>query len=252
MIKLENISVGYNQNRLLEGVSTHFSAGKITALLGRNGAGKSTLMRAISGLSDVMDGTIFINGQELSSLNTTQLAENVAFVTTEKVRIKNLKCRDLVALGRAPYTNWIGQLGERDYEIVDEALRAVDMESYAHRYLDKISDGECQRVMIARALAQQTPIILLDEPTSFLDMPNRYELCTLLSDLAHTQQKCVLFSTHELDIAISLCDSIALIDSPHLYHLPIEEMVSSGHIERLFSSNTVYFDPKTGSVKRIK
>lgn len=103
--------------------------------------------------------------------------------------------------------------------------------------------------MIARALAQATPIILLDEPTSFLDMPNRYELCSLLADLAHKEGKCILFSTHELDIAISLCDSIALIDSPNLHHLPTDKMIHSGHIERLFSSNKIYFDPIEGVVR---
>lgn len=108
------------------------------------------------------------------------------------------------------------------------------MESYALRTMDKMSDGECQRIMIARALAQQTPIILLDEPTSFLDMPNRYELCDLLAELAHNDNKCIVFSTHELDIATSVCDTIALIDSPLLHHLTAKEMMHSGHIEKLF------------------
>jgi iron complex transport system ATP-binding protein len=123
---------------------------------------------------------------------------------------------------------------EEDEAIVMQSLEQVGMADYAFRTMDKMSDGECQRVMIARALAQQTPIILLDEPTSFLDMPNRYELCHLLADLAHQANKCIIFSTHELDIAQSLCDTIALIDTPHLHHLPSDEMISSGHIEQLF------------------
>jgi iron complex transport system ATP-binding protein len=115
-----------------------------------------------------------------------------------------------------------------------QSLEKVGMASYAFRTMDKMSDGECQRIMIARALAQQTPIILLDEPTSFLDMPNRYDLCRLLANLAHEDNKCIIFSTHELDIAQSLCDTIALIDSPYMYHQPTPEMIHSGYIKKLF------------------
>ena len=115
--------------------------------------------------------------------------------------------------------------------------------------METLSDGEYQRVMIARALAQETPAILLDEPTSFLDLPNRYALCQLLRELAHTQNKCILFSTHELDIALSLADSIALVDTPRLHHLPTEEMVHSGNIERLFNSDNIQFDAGTASIK---
>ncbi len=139
-----------------------------------------------------------------------------------------------------------------DAAVVARTLAAVGMDGYAGRTMDTMSDGECQRVMIARALAQQTPIILLDEPTSFLDLPNRYELCTLLRHLARDEGKCILFSTHELDIALALCDSVALIDPPHLHHLPTEEMVRSGHIERLFGSAVVGFDPVSGTIKLEK
>ena len=177
------------------------------------------------------------------------MARTLAFVTTERTRIANLKCKDVVAIGRAPYTNWIGRMQEADKEIVMRSLASVGMEAYAERTMDKMSDGECQRIMIARALAQDTPIILLDEPTSFLDMPNRYELCTLLARLAHEENKCILFSTHELDIALSLADAIALIDPPQLSYMPTEEMRRSGCIERLFRNNCVTFDATTGFIK---
>ena len=234
MIRLDHITLGYDDRHLLEAVSAHFVAGQLTALIGRNGSGKSTLLRAIAGLGEVASGTILLDGQPLAALDARQRAERIAFVTTERVRIANLRCRDVVALGRAPYTNWIGRMQEEDREIVDNALAAVGMSDYADRTLDRMSDGECQRVMIARALAQQTPVILLDEPTSFLDLPNRYELCRLLQRLAHEEQKCILFSTHELDIARSLCDAIALVDNPTLHHLAADTMNESGLIERLF------------------
>ena len=234
MIRLENISLGYGARRLLEGVTTRFEAGTLTALIGRNGAGKSTLLRALAGLEPLQAGAITIEGTPIAELDGAEAARRVAFVATDKVRIANLPCEDLVALGRAPYTNWIGRMQEEDRRIVEHALEAVGMASFADRTMDRMSDGECQRVMIARALAQQTPIILLDEPTSFLDLPNRYELCRLLGRLAHEEQKCILFSTHELDIARTLCDSIALVDTPTLHHLPTEEMTRSGLIEHTF------------------
>ena len=251
MIRFDNIRLGYGNRTLIENLSATVERGALTALVGRNGTGKSTLLRAIAQLGEVLSGEILLDGHPLQTLTPTELASMVAFVTTDKVRIANLRCRDVVALGRAPYTNWIGRMQEQDKAIVEQALESVGMSDYADKTMDRMSDGECQRIMIARALAQQTPIILLDEPTAFLDMPNRYELCTLLRRLAHEEQKCILFSTHELDIALSLCDAIALIAPPELHILPTDDMVRSGHIERLFTTGIVAFDPasRTVSVK---
>ncbi|MBR3773207.1 MAG: ABC transporter ATP-binding protein [Alistipes sp.] len=234
MIRLENLTLGYADRTLLKQVSTSFEVGRLTALIGRNGSGKSTLLRALAGLNTEYEGQIMLGEEEIRELDAHTLSTRLALVTTERVRIANLRCRDVVALGRAPYTNWIGRMQEEDRQLVEHALEVVGMSAFSDRTMDRMSDGECQRVMIARALAQQTPIILLDEPTSFLDLPNRYELCRLLSQLAHEEQKCILFSTHELDIARTMCDSIALVDNPHLHHLPTEELVQSGLIERTF------------------
>ena len=237
MIRLDNISLGYGSRTLIDSLSTTVRRGELTALVGRNGTGKSTLLRALAGLDKPLGGDILLGGKSLSTLSQAELATTISFVTTDKVRIANLRCRDVVALGRAPYTNWIGRMQESDRAIVEQSLAAVAMSDYADKTMDRMSDGECQRIMIARALAQQTPIILLDEPTAFLDMPNRYELCSLLRQLAHNENKCILFSTHELDIAVSLCDSIALIAPPQLHLLPTEQMISSGYIERLFAGS---------------
>lgn len=248
MIRFENLTLGYGSRTLIDSLTASVSQGELTALVGRNGTGKSTLLRAIAGLEQTLGGEIFIGERPLADLTAAERASTIAFVTTEKVRIANLRCRDVVALGRAPYTNWIGRMQKQDEEIVMQSIAAVGMSDYADKTMDRMSDGECQRIMIARALAQQTPIILLDEPTAFLDMPNRYELCTLLRRLAREENKCILFSTHELDIALELCDSIALIAPPQLHLLPTAEMVTSGHIERLFTGGIVNFDPKTRSV----
>ena len=249
MIRFKNLTLGYGDRTLIESLTGDISRGQLTALVGRNGTGKSTLLRAIATLGEQMAGEILLDGTPTKQLSPLRMARLISLVTTDKVRITNLRCRDVVALGRAPYTNWIGRRQEQDNQIVEQALASVGMSDYADKTMDRMSDGECQRIMIARALAQQTPIILLDEPTAFLDMPNRYELCSLLRRLAHQEQKCILFSTHELDIALSLCDSIALISPPKLHILPTEEMIRSGYIERLFTTGIVEFDPATCGVK---
>lgn len=242
MIRLKNFSIGFGSRILLDNVSTSFSKGQLTALIGRNGSGKSTLLRAIAGLNKRYSGDIILGSKNIQSLSPGALAKTLAFVTTERTRIPNIRCVDVIAIGRAPYTNWIGRMQDIDRHIVMDAIRSVGMENYANRTMDTMSDGECQRIMIARALAQDTPIMLLDEPTSFLDMPNRYELGSLLRTLAHDKGKCVLFSTHELDVALRMCDSIALVDNDVLYHFSATEMVKSGHIQRLFSSPDLKFE----------
>ena len=187
MIELKELTLGYGQRTLLETVNARITGGQLVALLGRNGTGKSTLLRAMMGLEKPQSGEITLQGKNIASLKPEKLARNISFVTTDKVRIANLRCKDVVALGRAPYTNWIGQLQPEDQKRVDDAMQLVGMSGYAEKTMDKMSDGECQRIMIARALAQDTPVILLDEPTAFLDLPNRYELCSLLARLAHDE-----------------------------------------------------------------
>lgn len=252
MIRLENLTLGYGSRILLDRISAGFRDSRLVALLGRNGTGKSTLLRAIAGLETIRSGNVFLCGKRADSLTAAEAARIISFVTTDKIRVPHLKCRDVVALGRAPYTDWIGRMRERDRMLIDRALETVGMSAYADSTLDRMSDGECQRVMIARALAQDTPVILLDEPTSFLDLPNRYELGLLLRRLAHEQHKCILFSTHELDIALSLCDSIALIDNPRLWHEDTPDMVRSGNIERLFRNDSVSFDAQRQRVRLKK
>ena len=248
-ISLRHITLAYGRRTLLEEVSAEFAPRSLTALIGRNGTGKSTLLRAIAGLNPAAKGDVCLCGRPLAELAPQQRAATVSFVTTERVRIANLACEDVVALGRAPYTNWIGRLREEDRQIVHRALEQVGMGAFARKTMDRMSDGECQRVMIARALAQDTPVILLDEPTAFLDLPNRYELAILLRRLAHEERKCILFSTHDLDIALSLCDAVALIDTPQLHLLPADEMVRSGWIERLFAEENACFDAATRTVR---
>ena len=248
-IRLDHIALSYGSRTLLEDVSASFGQGELAALIGRNGTGKSTLLRALAGLGSVSAGKIELCGRPLSALTPHERATTVGFVTTDRVRIANLACEDVVALGRAPYTNWIGRMQEADRAVVERSLELVGMSGFARKTMDRMSDGECQRVMIARVLAQDTPVILLDEPTAFLDLPNRYTLATLLRRLAREERKCILFSTHDLDIALSLCDSVALIDTPSLHHLPADAMSRSRLIERLFSGENASFDPETRTIR---
>ncbi|MFR6557683.1 MAG: ABC transporter ATP-binding protein [Alistipes putredinis] len=249
MIRLNDLTIGYGHRILLQHASATIPAGELVALVGRNGTGKSTLLRAIAGFGERLGGEIRLDGHSLETLSPQQLA------TTVELRHHGTGPHSQPAVRRCrsprtgPYTNWIGRVQEQDKAIVERSLELVGMAAFAGKTMDRMSDGECQRVMIARALAQDTPIILLDEPTSFLDLPNRYELCTLLRRLAHDHRKCILFSTHELDIALSLCDSIALIDPPVLRYLPTPDMACSGYIERLFSNSFVTFDTESGTIK---
>jgi len=234
MIELRGFSEGYGKRVLLRNANGRAVDGQLTALIGRNGSGKSTLLRAIAGLNTHYTGEILIDRVSSRLLPPAKMARHLAFVTTERPRVANLRCEDAVAMGRAPYTNWMGRMQESDKEAVAKALNDVGMSDYATRTLDKMSDGECQRILIARALAQSTPNILLDEPTSFLDIPGRRELIRLLERLAHEEGKCILFSTHELELATQHCDAIALIATPKLHLQPTAELIASRLIDTTF------------------
>ncbi|MBQ5691901.1 MAG: ABC transporter ATP-binding protein [Alistipes sp.] len=222
MITLQQLTLGFNSRTLLNNCNATFEQGSLTALVGRNGAGKSTLLRVLAALDTPQAGDVIINNTPISSLNAEQRARLISFVSTQRVRVSNLKCKDVVAIGRTPYTNWMGSLQEQDKQCVAHALEAVGMTAFADRPIDTLSDGECQRIMIARALAQQTPIILLDEPTAFLDIPNRFEICRLLATLAHTENKTIIFSTHDIDAAMPVCDNVAILDNCALNIKPID------------------------------
>ena len=234
MITLRNITLAYGDRTLVENGSAEFAAGELTALVGRNGAGKSTLLRAITAIEPPKSGEVLLDGTNAAAMPPETIARTISFVGTEKVRIANLRCEDIVAIGRAPYTNWIGRMQDVDRRIVADALQAVGMEAFAARSIDTLSDGECQRIMIARALAQQTPTIVLDEPSAFLDIPTRFEICRLLQRLAHDEGKCILFSTHDLDAAMPVCESVAVISERTITKLPTAEIRRQGIIERLF------------------
>lgn len=251
-IELHGVTLGYGERKLVEGASVGFGWGELTALIGRNGTGKSTLLRTIASLARPQEGHITINGIDTADMTMKQIASQIAFVSTDDVRVQNLHVWDVVSLGRAPYTNWVGRLTEEDKTKVAESLRLVGMDNFAHASMDSLSDGERQRVMIARALAQDTPIILLDEPTAFLDLPNKYEICLLLRKLAHAEGKCILFSTHDLAIAIEICDTIAMIEGGEFHCGTAQMLTESGELQRLFAHTQIELDSDGRNVRLKK
>lgn len=232
MISINGFGILFGERVLLEGASLECAAGTLTALVGRNGSGKSSLLRRISGECRDYSGTVSIDGHDLRTLDAGQLSRLMAVVTTERRRMPRFTAYEMVALGRAPYTGWYGTLSDGDHSVIARSMALTDTEALAGRMFDSLSDGEARRVLVARALAQDTPVILLDEPTSFLDLPGRHQLGRLLRQLADGEGKCILYSTHELDVARQQSHRICLVDSPRLVTDTPERMTD--HIRRVF------------------
>lgn len=245
-VSLHGLTLGYPGRELFSDADVGFGQGEFTALIGRNGTGKSTLLRTIAGLLKPLAGYVEVDGRGLDSLGNKERASLISFVSTEDIRVAGLKVYDVVGLGRAPYTNWIGMLSDLDHREVRKALHLVGMADFAGHSVDTLSDGERQRVMIARSLAQNTPIILLDEPTAFLDLPNKYDISLLLRSLAHEHGKTVIFSTHDMNIALELCDMVVMINGGRFTYGTTEQIISRGDLDRLFEGTSVVFDLQKG------
>ena len=223
MIQIENITLGYGKKVLMRGISASASTGGLTMIAGRNGSGKSTLIRALTGLSRPLSGRILADGENIAVMPREKAAQKVSFVGTERIRIPGLKCRDVVSMGRAPWTRWTGAMSSEDEEAVSKAFDITGMLAFADKTMDKMSDGECQKIMIARALAQDTPVMVLDEPTAFLDVPGRHQIIEILRELASAEGKTVIFSTHDIGIGLKKADTVWLLDGHGLIVREAEE-----------------------------
>jgi iron complex transport system ATP-binding protein len=220
--------------------------GQLICLLGPNGSGKSTLLRTLSGLQPALGGAIHIEGIQRWSPAT--LARKISLVLTDRVRGHNLTVDSLVALGRFPWSGWLGRLDKTDRDRIEWAIRATGIGLLRDRKIHTLSDGQCQKVMLARALAQDTPILMLDEPTAHLDLPSRIRLMRLLHELARKTQKAVLLSTHELDLALQIADEVWLLQSGgQLYSGAPEDLVLNGVFEAAFAEEEVTFDREAGN-----
>jgi iron complex transport system ATP-binding protein len=218
----------------------------MVALVGSNGIGKSTLLRTLAAFQPWFAGDIQISGQGLKTLNPKEIARIMSFVSTENIRVPNLSVFDLVAYGRFPYTNWIGMLAGEDKTMVYEAIEKVGLVGFEQRSVMQISDGERQRAMIARALAQDTPVIILDEPTAYLDVSNKYEIFHLLQVLAVEKNKTIVLSTHDLNIALREVDKLWIVTDSGNYQGAPEDAVLQGWLNQMFRNEHVGFDEKEG------
>jgi len=223
-------------------------AGQLICLLGPNGCGKSTLLRTVSGLQHQLSGSIQLEGKELKGLKPADIAKQISLVLTDNVRSGNLDVYSLIALGRYPYSGWLGILNQIDKAAIDYAIHVTGTAAFLNRKMDSLSDGECQKVMLARAIAQDTPLIILDEPTAHLDLPSRIQLMRLLHQLAKETGKAILLSTHELDLALQVADQIWLMDSSgHLAAGLPEELILDGSFQQAFDKDGISFDASTGA-----
>lgn len=252
VLSATGLSIGYTQRgkeTLIAGpLDLALYAGSMVCLLGPNGAGKSTLMRTLSGLQPALGGNVLLDGRSLHQMQALQMARTLSVVLSDKTDTGNLTVREVVALGRTPYTNWLGMLSDQDERIIHDAMDDTGVLSFADRKIHRLSDGERQRVMLARALAQDTPVIFLDEPTAHLDLTGRIELMHLLRHLAHQNGKAVLLTTHDLDLALHSADKLWLVHpTAGFCQGTPEDLILNGAFEKVFVKNGFRFDKTTGS-----
>ena len=265
-IILKNLCIGYrtknNIRTVAEGINAAIRQGELTCLLGANGIGKSTLLRTLSAFQPKLGGEIIIRSQEsgdrsqeIDAFTDKELSRVIGVVLTEKPDIRNMTVRELVALGRSPYTGFWGTLHDEDWQVVDEAIDAVRISGLRERMVHTLSDGERQKVMIAKALAQQTPVIFLDEPTAFLDFPSKVEMMQLLRRLAREQQKTIFLSTHDFELALQVADTLWLMESGDRRQEtgvsigPPRELAESGALARYVERPGITFEAETLTVR---
>ena len=254
---LKDLAIGYaakgNSRVVASGLNAAINSGELTCLLGRNGIGKSTLLRTLSAFQPALGGDVLLNTEgnhtsHLSSLTSHLLSRTIGVVLTEKLTVRNMTAEELIAMGRAPYTGFWGRLTQQDRRVVRDAIRLVGIESLAGRMIQTLSDGERQKVMIAKALAQQTPIICLDEPTAFLDYPSKVEMMQLLRRLAVQQQKTIFLSTHDVELSLQVADCIWLMEGGLHVGTP-RQLAEQGALSRFIEREGITFDPTTLTIR---
>lgn len=251
LLHTDGLVIGYRgkqEHKVIAGpLNLDLYAGQLICLLGPNGCGKSTLLRTISGLQPPLEGAVELEDNSITKLKPAQIAKLISLVLTDNVRSGNLDVYSLISLGRYPHSGWMGILNQKDKEVIDHAIKVTFTGDFIGRKIDSLSDGECQKVMLARAIAQDTPLVILDEPTAHLDLPSRIQLMRLLHQLARETNKAILVSTHELDLALQVADQIWLMSSGHLAAGLPEELVLNGSFQQAFDKDGIAFDAATGT-----
>ena len=252
VISARHLDIGYKESNHIKRVHNNLDialyAGELTCLLGANGAGKSTLLRTLSGTQAPLSGEVMINGMPLSNIGRHKLSQTIGVVLTDKTAIGGLTVREVVALGRQPHTGFFGRLSAEDNRVIDSSLEACGITDKQHRYMASLSDGERQKAMIAKALAQECPIVLLDEATAFLDIVSRIEIMTLLHEIATRHNRAILLSTHDIEQALVLSDRLWLLSREKGLTAGVtEDLILSGCLNDLFPHTEIHFDPLHGS-----
>ena len=250
-IHIADLSIGYpgkgDVKVVASGICADINSGELTCLLGANGVGKSTVLRTLSAFQPKLGGEIHIRGKEIGDYTDKQLARVISVVLTEKCDIRNMSVMELIGLGRSPYTGFWGTLSAEDRAIVEHSIALVGIPHLAHRMVHTLSDGERQKVMIAKALAQETPVIFLDEPTAFLDFPSKVEMMQLLHHLSRQTDKTIFLSTHDLELALQIADKIWLMDKVNGVTIGTPEDLSlNGALSSFFARKGIVFDLETG------
>ena len=250
-IHINDLSIGYRTKNDTKLVASHIQAriysGELTCLLGANGVGKSTLLRTLSAFQPKLGGEIAVLGRDMDSYSDKELSTTIGVVLTEKCDIRNMSVRELVEMGRSPYTGFWGTLSKEDKTVVDKSIALVGIPHLAHRMVHTLSDGERQKVMIAKALAQETPVIYLDEPTAFLDFPSKVEMMQLLHQLSRQTDKTIFLSTHDLELALQIADKIWLMDKVNGVTIGTPEDLSlNSSLSNFFARKGIAFDLETG------
>jgi iron complex transport system ATP-binding protein len=249
IMSIDGATIGFKKKDreivLLENLNLKIKTGELTGLIGRNGAGKSTLLRCLVRLQNLLAGTIYLQDTDIRNIHPNVFAQTIAYVSSGLDIAETMTVRELVSLGRFPYTNWIGSLTGNDIAIIEETLENIGIEHLAYRKLSEISDGERQKAMIARTLAQDTPLIVLDEPTAFLDLPSKYDIISLFHDLKK-KGKTIIYSTHDLNIAMRFSDKIWLIDDKNIHDGSPEDLILDKTIAAIFESDKIHFNDLSG------
>jgi iron complex transport system ATP-binding protein len=249
MLQTINLSIGYGKNIVQKELNLTADSGRLICIIGRNGCGKSTLLRTLSGLQPALSGQVLIGSKNIAKLSDYQRSTLLSLVLTDKIEVENMTIFELAALGRYPYTSWNGNLSKEDKKIVQQALNQVNLLHLQNKNLSEASDGEKQRAVIAKALAQDTPLVLLDEPTSHLDLINRIEIMMLLRSLSVTTKKTFILSTHELDLALKMADYIWLMNKNGIAAGIPEDLMLSGVFQQSFENKHFNFDTEDGNYK---
>ncbi|MEO9964597.1 MAG: ABC transporter ATP-binding protein [Reichenbachiella sp.] len=250
MLSTLALDIGYGSKTIAADINLSLASGQLVCLLGQNGVGKSTLLRTLSNLQEPLSGEIRLKDNNINELDRRDLATQLGIITTEKIGTSNMTVRELVALGRYPYTNWIGQESVQDSEKIEEAISRCKINYIAEARLSAISDGQFQKAMVARVLAQDTEVILMDEPTAHLDVVNRVEMFQLLQTIKEETGKSILISTHELDLSMQFADSLWLMNfNQSMVTGTPEDLGLSGELEKVFYHDDFILDSRTGRIK---